>query len=55
MILSGKVHISKTGTDKVETGIADCGPGDIPGEMSVFDGAHSESARAARSREPGVL
>ena len=39
IILSGRVRISKIGADKSETFIAESGPGDILGEMSVFDGA----------------
>jgi len=39
IILSGKVHIQKTTADGKEVEIAENGPGDILGEMTVFDGA----------------
>ncbi len=39
IIVSGRVGITKSGPGGVETDIAECGPGEILGEMSVLDGA----------------
>ncbi len=47
IILSGRVGISKTDSDSVETKVAECGPGDILGEMSVFDGAPRSASAVA--------
>lgn len=54
IILSGKVKIEKTGLsgDKVE--IAENGPGDIMGEMAVFDGA-PRSASVVASEQTKCL
>ncbi len=54
IILSGKVHIQKTGADGKQVEIAENGAGDIMGEMTVFDGA-PRSASVIASEETQCL
>jgi CRP-like cAMP-binding protein len=54
IILSGKVRIEKTDTSGKKVEIAENGPGDIMGEMAVFDGA-SRSASVVASIETTCL
>jgi CRP/FNR family transcriptional regulator, cyclic AMP receptor protein len=56
IILSGKVRVEKTDAAGREVEIAENGPGDILGEMAVFDGApRSASVKATVQAECLVL
>jgi len=47
ILLSGKVRIEKTDSSGAAVELAENGPGDIMGEMAVFDGAPSSASVVA--------
>jgi len=49
IILSGKVRVEKTDMSGRQVELAENGPGDILGEMAVFDGAPRSASVAAAS------
>jgi len=49
IILSGKVRIEKTNASGASVELAENGPGDIMGEMTVFDGAPRSASVVAES------
>jgi len=54
MILDGKVRIEKSDASGKKVELAENGPGDILGEMTVFDGAH-RSASVVATEETSCL